>query len=159
MDLAQVIAGKLAGKSSRRQFFKLLGAGSLGTGLFLTRTGVSLGAVQGCVGCGGGPCNPCFSPAGLCDDITGGQFVCKTCTQGGGCPDGCQTSGEWFCCLTSGRVGCRFRCSECNCPPGCGNPSCHCFTDLGMSCTPRLHSGDQPCACPPDNPPIPALAH
>jgi hypothetical protein len=157
VDLAQVIAGKLAGKSSRRQFFKLLGAGSLGTGLFLTRTGVSLGAVQGCVGCGGGPCNPCFSPAGLCDTVTGGEFVCKTCTQGGGCPDGCQTSGEWFCCLTSGRVGCRFRCSECNCPPGCGNPSCHCFTDLGMSCTPRLHSGDQPCACPPDTPPIPAL--
>ena len=159
MDLAQVIASKLAGKSSRRQFFKLLGAGSLGTGLFLTRTGVSLGAIQGCVGCGGGPCNPCFSPAWICDDITGGQFNCKRCAQGGGCPDGCQTSGEWFCCLTSGRVGCRFRCSECNCPPGCGNPSCHCFTDLAIPCTPRLHSGDQPCACPPDNPPIPALAH
>jgi len=159
MDLAQVIASKLAGKSSRRQFFKLLGAGSLGTGLFLTRTGVSLGAIQGCVGCGGGPCNPCFSPAGICDDITGGQFNCKRCAQGGGCPDGCQTSGEWFCCLTSGRVGCRFRCSECNCSPGCGNPSCHCFTDLAIPCTPRLHSGDQPCACLPDIPPMPALAH
>ena len=64
MDIAPHAARKLARRSSRRQFFKFLGAGSLGAGLFLTRTDVSLGAVSGCVGCGGGPCNPCFSPAG-----------------------------------------------------------------------------------------------
>jgi hypothetical protein len=159
MDLTSAAARKLAGKSSRRQFFKFLGVGSLGTGLFLTGTKVSLGAIQGCVGCGGGPCNPCGSPVQQCEVVTGGQYVCKTCQQGGGCPDGCMTSGEWFCCLTSGRVGCRFRCSECNCPAGsCANPSCRCFTNMAVPCTPRLHSGDQPCVCPPVEAPIPSLA-
>jgi len=43
MDLANKAAQALAGRSSRRQFFKLLGAGSLGAGLFLTGTDVSLG--------------------------------------------------------------------------------------------------------------------
>ena len=155
MDFTTIAAQALARKSSRRQFFKLLTAGSLGTGLFLTRTGVALGAVTNCVGCGGGPCNPCFSPATLCENI---GYTCKTCVQGGGCPDGCMTSGEWFCCLTSGsRINCRFRCSECNCPAGsCNNPACHCFTDLPMPCAPRLHSGDQPCLCPAEAP-IPSL--
>jgi hypothetical protein len=148
MDIASHAARKLARRSSRRQLFKLLGAGSLGAGLFLTRTDVSLGAITGCVGCGGGPCNPCFSPAGRCNDVTGGVYQCKSCAVGGGCPDGCNTGGEWFCCLTSGvRAGCRFRCSECNCPAGCANPSCHCFTDLPMPCQPRLYSGDHPCTC------------
>ena len=146
MDITQVAARKLAGKSSRRQFFKFLGVSSLGTGLFLTRTGVSLGAVTSCVGCGGGPCNPCFSPATLCDNL-GDQYKCKTCQQGGGCPAGCATSGEWFCCLSG--TGCRQRCSECNCPPGCQNASCHCFTTLSIPCVPRVNSGDQPCPCPP----------
>jgi hypothetical protein len=36
MDIATHAARKLARRSSRRQFFKLLGAGSLGAGLFLT---------------------------------------------------------------------------------------------------------------------------
>ena len=148
MDITTHAARMLARRSSRRQFFKFLGAGALGTGLLLTRTDVALGAVTGCIGCGGGPCNPCFSPATDCANV---GYPCKTCVQGGGCPDGCMTSGEWFCCLTSGpRAGCRFRCSECNCPAGsCSNPSCHCFTDLSIPCTPRLHSGDQPCTCPP----------
>ena len=159
MDLTSAAASKLAGKSSRRQLFKFLGVGSLGAGLFLTGTKVSLGAIQGCVGCGGGPCNPCGSPAGVCDSVTGGQYPCKTCLQGAGCPEGCSTGGEWFCCLTTGRVGCRFRCSECNCPAGsCANPSCHCFTDMAVPCTPRLHSGDQPCTCPPVVAPIPSLS-
>jgi hypothetical protein len=157
MDLTTRAAQALAGKSSRRQFFKFLGAGSLGAGLFLTGTDVTLGAVSGCVGCGGGPCNPCGSPVVKCDQLVP-SFKCKTCSQGGGCPDGCQTSGEWFCCLSSGaRQNCRFRCSECNCPPGCGNASCHCFTDLPMPCTPRLQSGDQPCLCPPLQAPLPSL--
>ena len=155
MDLAGKTAHALARRSSRRQFFKFLGAGSLGAGLWLTRTDVSLGAASGCVGCGGGPCNPCFSPAGVCDQVTDGHYLCKTCVQGGGCPEGCNTGGEWFCCLTSGRVGCRYRCSECNCPAGCANPSCHCFTNLPVPWTPRLHSGDQPCLCPPLVAPIP----
>jgi hypothetical protein len=146
MDAATRAAQMLARKSSRRQFFKFLGAGSLGAGLWLTRTNVSLGAVSGCVGCGGGPCNPCFSPAQLCDTLAG-NYPCKTCQEGGGCPDGCATSGEWFCCLTG--TPCRQRCSECNCPPGCQNASCHCFTRLSVPCAPRISSGDQPCPCPP----------
>ncbi len=146
MDAAAKAAQLLARRSSRRQFFKFLGAGSLGAGLWLTRTNVSLGAVSGCVGCGGGPCNPCFSPAIACDSLDP-PFPCKSCAEGGGCPEGCQTSGEWFCCLNG--TPCRQRCSECNCPPGCGNPSCHCFTRLSVPCSPRLSSGDQPCPCPP----------
>jgi hypothetical protein len=146
MDFTGIAARKLARRSSRRQFFKFLGATSLGAGLFLTRTEVSLGAVSGCVGCGGGPCNPCWSPATSCENV---GKVCKPCQEGGGCPEGCSTGGEWFCCQTSGRVGCRIRCSECNCPSGCSNPSCHCFTQLSIPCTPTKHSGDQPCACPP----------
>jgi hypothetical protein len=146
MDVATRAAHMLARKSSRRQFFKFLGAGSLGAGLWLTRTNVSLGAVSGCVGCGGGPCNPCYSPAPLCDDL-GPDYPCKPCQSGGGCPEGCATSGEWFCCLTG--TPCRQRCSECNCPPGCQNASCHCFTRLSVPCAPRISSGDQPCPCPP----------
>jgi hypothetical protein len=149
MDLTGKAAHALAGKSSRRQFFKFLGASSLGAGMWLTRTDVSLGAVSSCVGCGGGPCNPCWSPAGVCDDLPGTPYPCKTCEQAGGCPVGCSTSGEWFCCQTSGRVGCRIRCSECNCPTGCNSPACHCFTQLPIPCNPTKHSGDEPCACPP----------
>ena len=147
MELAGKAARALARKSSRRQFFKFLGAGSLGAGLWLTQTDVTLGAVLGCVGCGGGPCNPCFSPVDICEDLNP-PWSCKTCVQGGGCPAGCSTSGEWFCCLTGSP--CRQRCSECSCPSGC----CHCFTRIAVPCTPRKHSGDQPCACPPAEPAI-----
>ncbi|HEV8603035.1 MAG TPA: hypothetical protein VGQ68_06515 [Gaiellaceae bacterium] len=156
MDLAGKAAHSLARRSSRRQFFKFLGAGSLGASLFLTRTGVSLGSVSGCVGCGGGPCNPCVGIGPICDNLSP-PYPCKTCQQGGGCPVGCSTSGEWFCCLT-GTV-CRQRCSECNCPTGCSNPSCHCFMRLGMPCTPRPHSSDTPCPCPPVEAPVFAAAH
>ena len=104
VDLAGKTAQALARRSSRRQFFKFLGAGSLGAGLWLTRTDVSLGAIAGCVGCGGGPCNPCYSPASLCDQVSRRRSTrARRCPQGGGCPEGCTTSGEWFCCLTSGR--------------------------------------------------------
>ena len=79
MDLTGKTAQALARRSSRRQFFKFLAAGSLGTGLFLTRTNVSLGSVSGgCVGCGGGPCNPCWSPAIRCNDLVP-SYPCKTC--------------------------------------------------------------------------------
>jgi hypothetical protein len=44
---------------------------------------------------------------------------------------------------------CRQRCSECNCPSGCNNSACHCFTMLNIPCTPRLHSEDDPCPCEP----------
>jgi hypothetical protein len=154
MDVTTIAARALARRSSRRQLFKLLAAGSLGTGLFLTRTGVSVGSVDGtgCVGCGGGPCNDCWSPAILCDELSA-LYPCKTCQEGGGCPHGCTTSGEWFCCLT-GTV-CTQRCSECNCPGGCNSPACHCFTRLNIPCTPRRHSGDQPCPCPPIEAPVP----
>jgi hypothetical protein len=82
----------------------------------------------------------------------------SSCVEGGGCGPQCLTSGEWFCCLSSGaRAGCRFRCSECNCPSGCTNPSCYCFTNLPMPCQPRQHSGDQPCTCPPLDAPLPSL--
>ncbi len=161
MDLAGKAAQALARRSSRRQFFKFMAAGSLGTGLFLTRTGVSIGSVSGgCVGCGGGPCNPCWSPVGRCDLLSPKAYPCKTCAQGGGCPVGCSTSGEWFCCFTEGDGGgiCRQRCSECNCPSGCNNSACHCFTMLSIPCSPRLHSEDNPCPCPPVKPPSLAAA-
>jgi hypothetical protein len=29
---------------------------------------------------------------------------------------------------------------------------------LPMPCSPRLHSGDQPCTCPPSDAPLPSLA-
>jgi hypothetical protein len=157
MDLTGKAAQALARRSSRRQFFKFMAAGSLGTGLFLTRTGISVGAVNGCVGCGGGPCNPCWSPVGICDQLSSTAYPCKTCQQGGGCPTGCSTSGEWFCCVT-GTV-CRQRCSECNCPTGCNNAACHCFTMLNIPCTPGLHSEDQPCKCNPVQAPVLAAAH
>jgi hypothetical protein len=145
--MTQAIARTLARRSSRRQFFKFMGASSLGVGLFLGKADVALGSLSGCVGCGGGPCNPCFSPVGRCDTVTGGAYLCKSCAVGGGCPPGCQTSGEWFCCTPA--TQCRLRCSECNCPAGCQNPSCHCFTVVPMPCRPTRHSGDQPCGCPP----------
>jgi hypothetical protein len=156
MDIANSAAHRLARRSSRRQFFKFLAAGSLGASLWLTRTDVTLGSISGCVGCGGGPCNPCVGIGPIC---TNAGFPCKTCQEGAGCPAACQTSGEWFCCLTGGsRQGCRFRCSECNCPPGCQNLSCHCFQNMGIPCTPRLHSGDEPCLCPPVETPVPVPA-
>ena len=157
MDLANIAARSLARRSSRRQFFKFLGAGTLGTGLFLTRTGVSLGAVTSCVGCGGGPCNPCFSPAQICENL---GFTCKTCQQGGGCPTGCITSGEWFCCLTPAGSGAASAAPSATAGRlgNCNDPACHCFANTAIPCTPRLHSGDQPCTCPPVEAPIPSLA-
>lgn len=119
------IAQALARRSSRRQFFKLIGASSLGAGLALTHTDVALAGFN-CVGCGGGPCNPCYSPAPNCN---GTACPCRTCAGGGGCGSGCITLGEWYCCSTS--TGCRIRCSECNCPCGC----CHCFISTGRQCT------------------------
>ena len=136
--LAGAAARALARKSNRRQLFKFLGMSSLGAGLFLSRANVALGAVVSCVGCGGGPCNPCGSPFEQCSTMP-----CKPCNQAGGCPVGCTTTGEWFCCTTA--TQCRRRCSECSCPnpQGC----CRCFTDINMPCRPTRHSGDQPCGC------------
>jgi hypothetical protein len=147
MGISAKVAESLARRSSRRQFFKVLGAGSLGVGLMLSRTEASLGSITGCAGCGGGPCDPCFSPHQRCL-----LMPCRPCQLGAGCPEGCTTSGEWFCCVSS--VNCRMRCSECSCPSpqGC----CHCFMNLPMPCTPHRHSGKQPCDCPPP-PPIPNL--
>ena len=144
--LAGAAARALARKSNRRQLFKFLGMSSLGAGLFLSRANVALGAVVSCVGCGGGPCNPCGSPFEQCSTMP-----CKPCNQAGGCPVGCTTTGEWFCCTTA--TQCRRRCSECSCPnpQGC----CRCFTDINMPCRPTRHSGDQPCTCPGEQVPVP----
>jgi hypothetical protein len=142
-------ARALARRSSRRQFFKFLSAGSLGAGLFLTGTDVTLGSMGGCSGCGGGPCNNCFSPHPVC---TNPNYLCKPCHLAGGCPVGCTTTGEWFCCRTG--TQCRQRCSECSCPTGC----CHCFTNINIPCVPRPHSGDEPCACPQVAEPAPIAA-
>ena len=158
MDISRKIAESLARRSSRRQFFKLLGAGSLGAGLFLTGTDVSLGAITGCVGCGGGPCNPCGSPARVASS-SNPPLPVQDLPVGGGCPDGCTTGGEWFCCLTSGdraqdavsaARSARARRTARAVPATASR-------DLPMPCTPRQHSGDQPCTCPPP-PPIPSLA-
>ena len=102
MDIASHAARKLARRSSRRQFFKLLGAGSLGAGLFLTRTDVSLGAITGCVGCGGGPCNPCFSPVARCETPQPAAPVPDLPGRAAAARPAARTGGEWFCCLTSG---------------------------------------------------------
>jgi len=72
MDLTSKAAQALARRSSRRQFFKFLAAGSLGTGLFLTGTDVSIGAITGCVGCGGGPLQPLRLTGA---DLRGGRFL------------------------------------------------------------------------------------
>ena len=146
MTVSEHLAHSLARRSSRRNFFTFMGATSLGAGLFLSGTDVSLGSVSGCIGCGGGPCSPCVSLPGVqpCNNIAG-DFPCKTCQEGGGCPTGCATSGEWFCCPNG--FSCRRRCSECNCPPGCANTSCYCFTFLNIPCRPVQHS--EACACPP----------
>ena len=75
---------------------------------------------------------------GICDQLSpAGAYPCKTCVEGGGCPAGCSTSCEWFCCLNAGdRAGCRLRCSECNCPSGCANSAGHCWpiTPFTSSC-------------------------
>lgn len=132
MSMANRVADAMGRRSSRRQFFKFLGASSLGTGLALTRSGISLGAVTACAGCGGGPCNPCFSPHVRCGQI---GRTCRDGCNGGGCPSSCSTTGEWYCCNSS---KCRVRCSECSCPNGC----CHCFTPLKSTCP-----GGGPCPC------------
>jgi hypothetical protein len=154
MNIVEEVSRNLARRSSRRQFFKFMTASSLGAGLFLSRTDVAVGSLYGCIGCGGGPCSPCVSCCGAVPCGTGPaqQWPCKTCQQGGGCPEGCQTSGEWFCCTS--QTQCRRRCSECNCPPGCQNQSCYCFTTIPMPCRPTRHSGDQPCTCPPSVPAV-----
>ena len=103
MDLAGKTAQALARRSSRRQFFRFIGGRVARHGPVSDEDRRLTGCDSGCVGCGGGPCNDCFSPVGACDDVTGGVYTCKTCVQGGGCPEGCSTGGEWFCCLTSGR--------------------------------------------------------
>ncbi len=131
--MTEVVARGLARKSSRRQFFKFMSASSLGTGLALTGSDASLATVLACAGCGGGPCNPCFSPHPPCS-VRG--KVCRGCAQGGGCPSGCSTTGEWFCC--TGLLACEQRCSECSCPLGC----CHCFTTTNVSCIAGV-----PCLC------------
>jgi hypothetical protein len=141
VDISGTAALVLARRSSRRQFLRFLSAGSLGAGLWLMRTNVSLGAVTRCAGCGGGPCNPCYSACPICDDLDP-SHPCQPCHLAGGCPHECSTFGEWFCCRT-GTV-CLQRCSECTCPDGC----CHCFTNINIPCTPTRHSGDQPCRCP-----------
>jgi hypothetical protein len=131
-DVAVAATQYLGRKSSRRGFFRFVGASSLGVGLSLTGSQVSLGEVLTCSGCGGGPCNPCFSPHPQCGNI--GE-ACKTCADGGGCKNNCTTTGEWFCC----NADCLHRCSECSCPSGC----CHCFKKTFWGCDKGVQ-----CPCP-----------
>jgi hypothetical protein len=132
-DIVVKASEVLARRSSRRQLLKFMTASSLGAGLFFTRTGVTLGSHTACVGCGGGPCNPCYSPAPACSSI--GKQCRDTCS-GGGCPSGCTTLGEWYCCHSS--VKCRVRCSECRCAH-----CCHCFVIVKSPCGGRT----VPCPC------------
>lgn len=117
-NLAATVAATLAARSSRRHFMKLLSAGSMGTALALTRSGVTLADASGpCYGCGGGNCSSCSSPAPPCTN-------CATC---GGCGSGCTTTGYWFACDSS---HCQVICAECC----CGNSGCHCFNRTGSKC-------------------------
>jgi hypothetical protein len=130
LDVVSHVTKALAGRSSRRQLIKFIGASSLGTGLALTGTGVSIADAQSCcaVGCGGGPCPTCASPAPPCG--TG----CGTCFDG--CPCGSTCTNEWFCCDAS---NCQVRCSEC-CVNGlaCSNlnirTGTHCGGGAGCAC-------------------------
>lgn len=122
------ISEHLGRRSSRRQFFKFMTAASLGTGLFPARSGVALGHHTPCVGCGG-EC-PCSSRAPDCSEV---GSVCYSACGGGGCPSGCNTEGEWWCC----QGGCWLRCSECKCSGHC----CRCFVNVGELC------GASYCAC------------
>ena len=140
MDLTGIAARSLARRSSRRQFFKLLGAGSLGAGLFLTRTGVSLGAVESCVGCGGGPCNPAGLRLALCEQH---RLRLQDVPAGRRLPGWLHHLRRVVLLLAvERRRRCRLRCSECNCGPNhsCNDPACHCFTNLAsparLDCTP-----------------------
>lgn len=145
MTLTERVSTSLARRSSRRQFLKFATAGSLGTGLFLTRSGVSMAThIGGCAHCTGGPCNPCGSPHPDCAGIGEG---CYSCANGGGCnANRCQTTGEWNCCTS---FGCVQRCAECSCPNGC----CHCFILIGQPCgavAAKVAAGKvlSPCVCP-----------
>jgi hypothetical protein len=126
----QATARVLAQRSSRRQFFKFMSAASVGTGLFLTRSGVSLGGITACTPCEVHPCNPCNSPQPPCATI--GRPCIDPCFNGG-CGQNCTTVGEWWCCVN----GCKRRCAECSCDIGC----CHCFQVTPLSC------GAQFCPC------------
>ena len=138
-DLTTTTARLLARKSSRRQFVKFVGAASVGAGLWLSRTDVTLGSVTACASCPGGPCNPCSSPYGNCGT---GSDHCKSCESGGGCGVGCTTTGEWYCCKTFPQ--CRIRCSECSCPT---NGCCHCFVMLAQPCVGAAENPLHPCLC------------
>jgi len=128
-EVAERIARRLASRSSRRGFLKLLSGSALSAGLALTGS-TQAARAGGCVSCGSGPCNPCVSPYASCNSM---GKLCKSCQSGGGCPTGCSTSGEWWCCTN----GCRQRCSECSCSVGC----CHCFVRTNITC-------GQSCNCP-----------
>lgn len=58
MPMVARLSESLAAKSSRRRFMKLLSGSALGTGLWLTNSGVSLASHVQCASCPGGPCNP-----------------------------------------------------------------------------------------------------
>ena len=136
-NISYKVSQGLAQRSSRRQFFKLLSGTALGTGLWLSRTDVSLGAITACSGCST-VCNPCVSPHPNCASI---NQNCKLCPYGG-CPSGCTTTGEWYCCLTWPK--CRQRCSECSCSNGC----CHCFIITNMPCAGAVEDPLNVCVCP-----------
>lgn len=103
-DPAAKIATSLASRSSRRQVLKFLSATSLGTGLFLTGTGIPIvDADTLCAfGCGMGPCPVC-SGAPPC-----AASGCGACFSG--CPCSSTQTNEWYCCDSS---NCQIRCSEC----------------------------------------------
>ena len=152
MDLAGKAAHALARRSSRRQFFKFMAAGSLGTGLFLTRTGRlrRIGVGPAASAAAEAPATPAGRRRPLRPAEPDGVSLQDLLRRVEAARSAARTSGEWFCCQT-GTV-CRQRCSECNCPSGCNNSACHCFTMLNIPCTPRLHSDDDPCPCPPPPP-------
>lgn len=122
--LVNWLSDSLSRRASRRQVFKLMGGGALGSALALLGGSASAAELLSCSGCPGGPCNPCVAgnPTN-CDNTT---MKCHDFCFGGGCPTGCSTGGEWFCCVS----GCRWRCSECTCPSFC----CHCFGPIGTKC-------------------------
>lgn len=129
------ISSVLARKSSRRQFFRFMGSTTVGAGLVLTQSGVSVAQTIPCDFCPSTipatPCYPCYSDNPSCGSM---GVPCPPCGQGGGCGPQCTVGGEWYCC-SEGR--CMWRCSECICTQPAGSSfCCFCFRKLPVKCEP-----------------------
>ena len=85
MDIVSQAAQTLARRSSRRQFFKFLGAGSLGAGLMFSPAPMSRSARSPAASAAAA--GPAIRAARLSPPCANIGQPCKPCQQGGGCPE------------------------------------------------------------------------